>query len=151
MACCCSSTQRADAVNYALAYQKALSVLAPPLKARAGLHVGNVTLRENSPTDVALGAKPLEVEGVAKAIAARVMSIAMGGQMLLSSDARQLSDEQLRVQSHGHWRMKGVDEPIELFEVARRRRALRPATRRRQGLSCLPPGRALAAGARHSA
>ena len=107
-----------DAVNYALAYQKAMSELAPPLKARAGLHVGNVMLRENSPADVALGAKPIEVEGVAKVIAARVMSIALGGQILLSSDARRdLSDEHLRVQSHGHWRMKGVDEPIELFEV----------------------------------
>ena len=64
----------ADAVGYALAYQQALKQLVPPLKARAGLHVGPVTLRENSPSDVALGAKPIEVEGVAKATAARVMS-----------------------------------------------------------------------------
>ena len=70
-----------DAVGYALAYQRALSQLDPPLKARAGLHVGPVTLRENSPSDVALGAKPLEVEGVAKSTAARVMSVAMGGQI----------------------------------------------------------------------
>lgn len=107
-----------DAVGYALAYQKALGELVPPLSARAGVHVGAVTLRDNSPADVALGAKPLEVEGVAKAIAARVMSIAMGGQILLSSDARRhLEGEPLRIQSHGHWRMKGVDEPIELFEA----------------------------------
>ncbi len=107
-----------DAVNYAVAYQKALSQLLPPLNARAGVHVGNVALRENSPADVELGAKPLEVEGIAKAIAARVMSIAQGGQILLSSDARhELNGEPLRVQSHGHWRMKGVEEPIELFEV----------------------------------
>jgi class 3 adenylate cyclase len=66
----------ADAVGYALAYQLALSRLPLPLKARAGLHVGPVTLRENSPSDVALGAKPIEVEGVAKAAAARVMSLA---------------------------------------------------------------------------
>lgn len=107
-----------DATNYALAYQKSLAELAPPLKARAGLHVGSVSLRENSPADVALGAKPLEVEGIAKAIASRVMSIASGGQILLSSDARRcLDDSQLHFQSHGHWRLKGVDEPIELFEV----------------------------------
>ncbi len=60
----------------------------PPLKARAGLHVGPVTLRENSPTDVARGAKPVEVDGAAKAIAARVMSVAMGGQILLSAPTR---------------------------------------------------------------
>jgi len=117
----------ANAVKYALAYQQALTALTPPLKARAGLHVGPVTLRENSASDVALGAKPLEVEGVAKAIAARVMSIAMGGQILLSSDARRsLREECLRVQSHGHWRVKGLDEPIELFEIGRAEEPLLP-------------------------
>jgi predicted ATPase/class 3 adenylate cyclase/tetratricopeptide (TPR) repeat protein len=105
-----------DAAGYALAYQRALNVL--PLKARAGLHVGPVTLRENKPSDVALGAKPIEVEGVAKATAARVMSAAMGGQILLTADARlSLGTEGLRLQSHGHWRLKGLDEPIELFEI----------------------------------
>lgn len=103
-----------DAVGYALAYQRALNQLAPPFKARAGLHVGPVTLRENSPSDVALGAKPIEVEGVAKATAARVMSVAMGGQILLSADARQsLRVDGLGLQSHGHWHLKGLDEPIE--------------------------------------
>ena len=107
-----------NAVGYALAYQHALNQLALPLKARAGLHVGPVTLRENSPSDIALGAKPIEVEGVAKATAARVMSAAMGGQILLSADARQsLSTPGLRLQSHGHWRLKGLDEPLELFEI----------------------------------
>ena len=108
-----------DAVAYALAYQQALHTFDPPLKARAGLHVGPVTLRENSASDVARGAKPLEVEGGAKSIAARVMSVAMGGQILLSARARESLDHgSLRIQSHGHWHLKGVDEPIELFEVA---------------------------------
>ena len=108
-----------DAVGYALAYQQALNTLDPPLKARAGLHVGPVLLRENSPSDVARGAKPLEVEGIAKSIAARVMGVAVGGQILLSARARESLDHgSLRIQSHGHWHLKGVDEPIELFEVA---------------------------------
>ena len=51
-----------------------------PLKARAGLHVGAVILRENSADDVARGAKPLEVDGIAKPTAARVMALAQGGQ-----------------------------------------------------------------------
>ena len=63
---------------------RALARLDPPLEARAGIHVGPVTLRENAAADVARGAKPLEVDGVAKPIAARVMSIARGGQTLLS-------------------------------------------------------------------
>jgi predicted ATPase/class 3 adenylate cyclase/Tfp pilus assembly protein PilF len=108
----------ADAVDYAVAYHRALAGLSPPLKARAGLHVGAVMLRENSQADVALGAKPIEVEGMAKAIAARVMSIAKGGQTLLSADARHaMTAHTLRLESHGHWRLKGIAEPIELFEI----------------------------------
>src|SRR5439155_24062144 len=91
----------ADAVAYALAYQRALAALNPPLKARAGMHVGPLILRKNSPSDVARGAKPLEVEGAAKALAARVMAIATEGQTLLSADARNaLADATLRIESH---------------------------------------------------
>jgi predicted ATPase/class 3 adenylate cyclase len=108
----------ADAVGYALAYHRALAALPTPLKARAGLHVGAVILRENSAEDVARGAKPLEVDGLAKPTAARVMSVAAGGQTLLTPEARDdLGKTALKLASHGHWQMKGVSEPIELFEV----------------------------------
>ena len=108
----------ADAVAYAQAYHQAIAALAVPLKARAGLHVGPVILRENHADDVARGAKPLEVDGLAKPTAARVMSLARGGQTLLTPEARQaLGETPLAAQSHGHWVMKGVSEPIELFEV----------------------------------
>ncbi len=108
----------ADAVGCALAYHRALGALPVPLRARAGVHVGAVTLRANPPDDVARGAKPLEVEGLAKPTAARVMSLALGGQTLLSAEARTaLGGCAWRVQAHGHWRVKGVAEPIELFEV----------------------------------
>ena len=109
----------ADAVGYALAYQRSLASLDPPLRARAGLHVGPVLLRENSKPDVALGAKPIEVEGAAKAIAARVISVANGGQILLSAAARAALGDAgaLRLLSHGHWRLKGLVDPMELFEA----------------------------------
>ncbi|MDZ7652513.1 MAG: hypothetical protein U5L03_08195 [Burkholderiaceae bacterium] len=108
----------ADAVDYALAYHRALAALSVPLSARAGLHVGPVILRENSAADVALGAKPLEVEGLAKPTAARVMAIARGGQLLLTEAAREaLGKSRLRLVCHGHWLMKGLGEPIELFEA----------------------------------
>ena len=107
-----------DAVNYAVAYHHALAAMARPLKARAGLHVGPVILRENNPDDVARGAKPLEVDGLAKPTAARVMSIARGGQTLLTPEARQaLGQTGLKLESHGHWMIKGVADPLELFEV----------------------------------
>ena len=75
-------------------------------------------LRENAADDIARGAKPLEVEGLAKPIAARVMALARGGQTLLSAAAREaLGACAHKVVSHGHWRIKGVSDPIELFEV----------------------------------
>ena len=108
----------ADAVRYALAYHRAIASLDVPLKARAGLHVGAVLIRENSAADIALGAKPLEIDGIAKPTAARVMSVARGGQTLLTADARSALEEfSLPLCSHGHWRLKGVAEPVELFEV----------------------------------
>ena len=110
----------ADAVGYALAYHQALASLPVPLKARAGLHVGPVILRENSQADIARGAKPLEVEGLAKPTTARVMALAQGGQLLVSEDARRsLAALPWAMQSHGHWVLKGLGEPIELFEIGR--------------------------------
>jgi predicted ATPase/class 3 adenylate cyclase len=107
------------ALKYACAYHGALQAFEVPLKARAGLHVGPVLLRENSAADVALGAKPLEVDGIAKVVAARVMAAAQGGQTLLTGEARSaLADPALKARSHGYWQMKGLPEPLELFALA---------------------------------
>jgi len=108
------------AAAYALAYHAGLATLSTklgvPLAARAGLHYATVVLRENTPEDIARGAKPLEVEGIAKPTAARVMSVAGAGQTLMTAEARQRLDEG-EIRSHGWWRMKGVQEPVELFEI----------------------------------
>jgi predicted ATPase/class 3 adenylate cyclase len=107
-----------DAVAYAVEYHKALAGMERPLMARVGLHVGAVILRENSADDVLRGAKPLEVDGLAKPTAARVMSIARGGQTLLTPEARQaLGQTAFKLESHGHWMIKGISDPLELFEV----------------------------------
>ena len=68
-----------NAVAYALAYHQGLRRLDPPLSARAGLHVGEVTLTETAPEFVTRGATPLQVNGIAKPTAAWVMSVALGG------------------------------------------------------------------------
>src|SRR5436190_5832385 len=70
-----------QAVDFALRYQRLLSELghefgAPGLSARVGIHVGEVMTWANDPRAVAAGAKPLEVEGIAKPIAARLMELA---------------------------------------------------------------------------
>lgn len=117
----------ADATGYALAYHDALAHRELPIQARAGIHFGPVTLRANAAHDIARGAKPIEVGGVAVPIAARVMSVARGGQTLLSADARAALDgapggvattgAPHALHSHGHWRLQGITEPLELFEI----------------------------------
>ena len=111
--------EAAKALAYAHTYHQGLTRLQLPMVARAGLHVAPVVLRQNSPDDVARGAKPWEVDGIAKPTVARVMAIARGGQTLLTPEARLALGEEAapRIESHGHWMLKGVAEPVELFQA----------------------------------
>ncbi len=120
-----------SAVLYALDYHQALAELSREsgveLAARVGVHLGEVVVRENPPEDVARGAKPLEVEGLAKPMAARLMSVAEGRQTLLTRGAEEMArraavdrlsaDRQVRWMEHGFYRFKGVESPVEVFEV----------------------------------
>ncbi len=125
-----------DAVRFALGYHRSLAELSKSegvdLAARVGIHLGEVYERHNPPEDVARGAKPVEVEGVAKPLAARVMALAEGRQTLLTRAAFDLARQgaaserfdldgdvggRLRWLAHGPYRLKGVDEPVEIFEV----------------------------------
>jgi len=120
-----------DAVAYCLAYHRELSALSAreriELRARAGIHFGEVFLRENTPEDIARGAKPLEVEGLAKVLAARATSLAAGRQTLLTRAAFDLarqaaegersSSGDWRWLAHGRYAFKGVAESLEVFEV----------------------------------
>jgi class 3 adenylate cyclase len=77
-----------DAVAYALDYHAAMAGLEPPIRARAGIHVGPVIERATDAAHVARGAKPIEIDGIAKPIAARVTGLARPGQTLLTAAAR---------------------------------------------------------------
>ena len=120
-----------DGLAFALDYARGLRTLGEsrqlPMLARAGLHVGEVLTWKNSATAVQAGAKPLEVEGLAKPLAGRLMTLARPGQILLSATAEPLArraarelgerSEHLIWKSHGRWRFKGVPDPQEVFEV----------------------------------
>lgn len=120
-----------DALRFALAYHRALAALAQTeeteIAARVGIHLGEVILRANSPDDVARGAKPVEIEGYAKPVAARVMALAKARQTLLTRGAfdlarvaaarEEVSEDELRWLAHGPYVLKGVAEPVEIFEV----------------------------------
>lgn len=120
-----------DSVRFAMAYHRLLRAISKdlpmPLEARTGIHLGEVVMRTNPTEDVKRGAKPVEVEGLAKATSARVMSAAAGGQTLLSESAYSLAargavgaefeGEELRFVEHGAYALKGLSEPLRIFEV----------------------------------
>ena len=110
----------ADAARYALQYHAQMEEMG--LTARAGMHVGPVVLRESSDDDVALGAKRTEAEGLALPFASRVMAMARGGQTLLTASAKEVLDPAtlgaaVTIRSHGYYRLKGIDEPVAIFEL----------------------------------
>jgi TolB-like protein/class 3 adenylate cyclase len=120
-----------EAVLFALAYQAGLRELGASfdltMASRVGIHLGEVVLRANPAADVARGAKPLEVEGLAKAIAARVMALAGNGRILLTRAAYDFArrasvgteqEAPLRWAVHGLYRLAGVEDLVEICEVA---------------------------------
>ena len=120
-----------DAVLYALAYHEGLAKLSTQLgttlQVRTGVHLGELIVQRNAPDDVARGAKPVEVEGLAKPMAARIMSLALGGQTLLTRSAFDLARRGVvgsedvpgdtKWMAHGPYVLKGCDAPVEIFEV----------------------------------
>lgn len=117
----CLFADVAGAASFAAAYHAALRALATrwrqPLRARAGIHWAPLQLRENHASDVARGAKPLDVDGIGKATAARVMAVAgAGGTLLTAAAAQALPGAGRALRSCGFWQVKGVPQPLELFE-----------------------------------
>jgi putative peptide modification system cyclase len=125
-----------DGLGFALDYARGLREIGDrrkvsrhgvELRARSGLHVGEVLTWRNSDAAVSFGAKPLEVEGLAKPLAGRLMTLARPGQILLSATAEPLAHraarelgergEQLLWKSWGRWRFKGVPQAQEVYEV----------------------------------
>jgi putative peptide modification system cyclase len=120
-----------QAVAFALDYQRGLKVFsqehAVELKARIGIHVGEVVSWHNEAEDIAKGAKPVEIEGLAKPVAARLMGLALPGQILMSGVAYTLAHRaegelgatlsRLQWKHHGRFRFKGVAESIPVYEI----------------------------------
>ena len=120
-----------QALDFALRYQRGLRELGAvegmDLKARIGLHVGDVMTWANEPRDVLAGAKAFEVEGLAKPVAARLMNLALPGQILMSGMAQNLchramgelgaAGTNLRWLMHGRYNFKGVPAPMLVHEV----------------------------------
>lgn len=129
-----------DAVRFATAYHQALATLDPPLTARVGVHVGDVELRPNSEEDVAAGAVRYDIDGIALPVAARIAAVARARQTLVSAVAAAELGEAAEMRSHGLWRLKGVDEPVELFEVGHGGSAFMPPDDGEKAYRVIPDG-----------
>ena len=160
-----------DGVEYAVTLHERLaelgSELGTPLSCRAAVHIGEVIVRANAPEDVARGAKPVEVEGLAKPATARLLSLALPGQTLLGRSAYELARRATVGQpafdryvwaTHGEYRFQGLAEPFAVHEVGlvgraplrsppdsdKAHRSIAPAPERRHpetwALPLAPPG-----------
>ena len=92
-----------DAVSAAAAAQDALA--AGPVKARMGIHTGEPVVTDE-------GYVGMDVHR-----AARVMAAGHGGQVLISSAARDLLDERFTLRDLGPHRLKDLSAPQHLFQL----------------------------------
>lgn len=114
-----------EAIQFSLLLQKRLRALATevdfPIADRVGIHVGEVVTGGDE------GGGKGSIYGTQVDLCARVMSLAGGNQILLTraafESARQASapelgpGEEVKWVSHGRFLLKGVEEPVEIYEV----------------------------------
>lgn len=108
-----------EALAYSMEYHRLIEKHLP-FRSRVGIHCGHVIMHSNSSTFVSRGAKPVEVDGIHKNIAARVMSVAGGGQTYLSNRAGEYAAGvrgKLYMRNLGKWRMKGVQNPMTIYAI----------------------------------
>lgn len=112
-----------DAVHFAQEYHEALRQhFKSDLRARIGIHLGEVILFHNSMADVERGAAPMEVDGQARATVWQLRSLAEGGQTLLTRSAYDSTLRSLEGSGGFRWREHrphGTHElgDIGIFEV----------------------------------
>lgn len=111
-----------DAVRFALAFHQGLAALdlPTPLITRVGIHMGEILRVPKH------GARGVKLVGLAIDTSARVMSLAQGRQILLTRHAFDSVRQQtltaadgtpVQCLAHGPYVFKGVDDPLEIFEV----------------------------------
>ena len=122
-----------DAVNFALTYQETI----PPktkLGCRIGIHWGVVVEVKQAEIYTMTGAKSVELEGVAKNISARTMSLCQAGQVLLTKEAMAaikgrtnvFTPKGTRYACVGEYRFKGVKETQIIYAVGSTIESLQP-------------------------
>ncbi len=110
------------AVSFALRLQQIHHDKPELPKVRVGVHLGEVSERPAQ----AGAANPLFIEGLAVDLAARIQSLAEPGQVLMSQPVLESAQQRLKGQeiereirwrSYGQYRLKGIEEPVEIREA----------------------------------
>ena len=122
-----------DAVNFALHYQRTIPKKIK-LNTRIGIHWGRIIEVQQSEIYVGAGAKRVELEGLAKNVAARTMSLCQAGQVLLTKEAVQVvrsrtnvhTPKSVRYACVGLYKFKGVKAPQEIYAVGETMQSLQP-------------------------
>ena len=128
-----SFEQPIDALNFALQYQRTVPQKTK-LQARIGVHTGLVVEVQQDELMVGIGAKGIELEGVAKNIAARVMSLCQEGQVLITKTTMSkiknrtnaYTPKGTRFACVGLYKFKGVREAYEVYAVGESIESLQP-------------------------
>jgi class 3 adenylate cyclase/tetratricopeptide (TPR) repeat protein len=84
-----------------------------PIRVRVGLHSGEVVVRDL----ISDMTTYYEAMGQAVSVAARMEQTAEAGHALISSETRRLAGDVIEVRSLGVQPVRGVPEPMELFEL----------------------------------
>ena len=122
-----------EAVAFALDYIKSVTPKTK-LQARIGIHWGSIIEVHQDELYVGVGAKKVELEGIAKNIAARTMSLANPSQILLTKEAfRRLTitpalrlPKDLRSACVGVYKYKGVEKPQVVYAISSQHNLLQP-------------------------
>lgn len=116
-----------EAVLFALKLQHAIEEMnfaeGTTIQDRVGIHVGEVYV-----DNAKVAGKNFDFNGIQVDTAARIMSLAQGKQILLSRFAYENAFQMLNGfeitgieviawRNHGHYEVKGVQAPVEIFEV----------------------------------
>ncbi len=129
----CSFEKTIDAVNFALIYQSMIP-MKTGLNTRIGVHWGRIVEVEQDELFVAINAKRIELEGIAKNIAARTMSVCGPGQVLLTAEAmaqvkgktNYLTPKGTRYACMGLYKFKGISEALAIYAVGETIESLQP-------------------------
>jgi len=122
-----------DALNFALWYQLTIPQKTL-LGCRIGIHYGPVVEVAQDEKYSLNGAKSIELEGISKNIAARVMSVCQKGQVLLTKSAffavrnrvNGYTPHGTRFACVGLYQFKGVQDPCSLYAVGVSIESLQP-------------------------